>query len=274
MTEVTGHLVLVVNNGNISAWHLVSGKSPQNIPVHGEAFFSISCAAEIHNALLDIKDNINGRGLNTDHYHWLADRQARQRLIEPRHWVDVFGDHFDWQLVSLDWLAARFGRKATELDTHFIERELLPWLLTSDDAAERKQMKNALEREHVNESERLLNERVAMEQENRRLQQQNAALRQVDKERLVTYLPALFSRVFTILGTTDLALLCGSVEPLNIPNPYPEPSTEALRVLQRQFRTLPQSAQLEIVQLVQGLPHRQRLTVRPEMRELIHELEG
>ncbi|GGB53051.1 hypothetical protein GCM10011502_27790 [Oceanisphaera marina] len=274
MSKVTDHLVLVVNNGDISAWHLVAGKNPKNILIQGETSFSIKSAAEITSALLDIKDNIEGIGLSIDCYHWLADRHARRQLTDPRYLPDLFGERFDWQLVSLDWLAVRFGRKATDLSSHFIEQELLPWLITADDAAERQQMKNTLEFEHASESERLLNERIVMEQENRRLQEQNAALRQVDKERLVTYLPALFSRVFTILGTTDLALLCGSVEPLSIPNPYPEPSTEALRVLQRQFRSLPQSAQLEIVQLVQDLPHRQRLTVRPEMRELIYELEG
>ncbi|WP_417534321.1 hypothetical protein [Marinobacterium stanieri] len=274
MSEETGHLVLIVNNGSISAWHLAIGKSPQNIAVHGEVFFSITSTEDINFALLDIKDNINGRGLSIDYYHWLFDRHARQQLIDLRHLSDLLDERFGWQLISLDWVAARFGCKVADLTLPFIEQELLPWLVCTDDAAERKQMKGALEREHANESERLLNERVAMEQENRRLQAQNSALRQVDKERLVTYLPALFSRVFTILGAADLALLCGSVEPLNIPNPYPEPSTEALRVLQRQFRNLPQNAQLEIVQLVQSLPHRQRLTVRSEMRELIYELEG
>src|SRR5690554_3173319 len=125
MTEVTGHLVLVVNDNTISAWHLVSGKSPQNIPVHGETFFSTSSADEVYNALLDIKDNINGRGLNTDHYHWLADRQTRQQLIASQHRFDLFGEYINWQLVSLEWLAGRFGRKAGELDSHFIKQELL-----------------------------------------------------------------------------------------------------------------------------------------------------
>lgn len=274
MSKVTNHLALVVNNGNISAWHLIVGKSPKNILIQGEASFSITSAAEITSALLDIRDNIEGLGISIDRYHWLADQDARQQLTDPRYLTDLLGARFDWQLISLDWLAVRFGRKAADLTLHFIEQELLPWLITADDAAERQQMKNTLEFEHASESERLLNERIVMEQENRRLQEQNAALRQVDKERLATYLPALFSRIFTVLGTTDLALLCGSLESLNIPNPFPEPSTEALRVLQRQFRSLPQSAQLEIIQFVQKLPHRQRLTVRPEMRELISELEG
>ncbi len=274
MSEVNGHLVLIVNNENISAWHLAIGKSPQNIPVHGEAFFSITSAEDIHSALLDIKDNINGRDLGINRYHWLVDRHAHQKLIDSRHVMDFLDAGLNCQLISLEWLAARFGYKEADLTSHFVEQELLPWLFTANDAAERKKMTDSLEREHANESERLLNERIAMEQENRRLKEHNAALRQVNKERLVTYLPALFNRVFTILGAADLALLCGCVEPLNIPNPYPEPSTEALRVLQRQFRNLPQHTQLEIVQLVQSLPHRQRLTVRSEMRELIHELEG
>lgn len=70
-------------------------------------------------------------------------------------------------------------------------------------------------------------------QENESMRSQNAALQQVDTERLASFLPALFPRVFTVLGAADLALLCGRVEPLAIPNPYPEPSEEALRTLQK-----------------------------------------
>ena len=79
--------------------------------------------------------------------------------------------------------------------------------------------------------------------------------------------------MFTVLGAADLALLCGRVDPLSIPNPYPEPSEETLRVLQRDFRALPRQAQREIVGLIERLPQRQKLQPRPEMRELLFELE-
>lgn len=145
--------------------------------------------------------------------------------------------------------------------------------MTVDDALERQQMKDALEREHQSESERLAAERSHLRRENQRLQAQNAALQQVDAEQLLRFLPALFSRVFTILGAVDLALLCGRVEPLSIPNPYPEPSEETLRTLQKHFRALPRELQARIVRFVAHLPQRQKLAPRPEMRELISELE-
>lgn len=263
MNEVTGQLVLVLNDGGFSAWYLIGGKNPQNIPVHDESTFSIASAADIHDALLDIKGNLDIRGLKVSHYHWLASYDVRQQFIDWHLLADWFSGSFDWQLVSLDWLAARFGRQTSELTQPFIVQELLPWLANTDGAAER---------EHTDEFECLRNERVALEQENHRLQVQNKALHQVDKERLVTYLPAIFHQVFTVLGATDLALLCGSVEPLSIPNPYPEPSNETLRILQKQFFTLPRNVQLDIVELVNKYRH--RLKVRREMSELIFELEG
>lgn len=273
MSKVVHHLAVVMAQGQMMSWHLVIGKSPRRIPIHGDKTAAIKEAKDLTYGLNDVLENIDGQGIQIAHTHWLVDGGSCALLINEKFTAKVFGHSAKWQVLSLEWLADRFARKATDLDEHFIEQQLLPWLVTSDDQAERKQMKEALAQEHQSEAEKLLQERTSMQQENRRLQEQNAALRQVDKERIVTYLPALFSRVFTILGATDLALLCGNVEPLNIPNPFPEPSPEALRVLQRQFRNLPKAAQLEIVQLVQHLPHRQRLSVRSEMRELIAELE-
>ena len=127
--------------------------------------------------------------------------------------------------------------------------------------------------EHQTQSEQLLAERTRLQQENEQLRSQNAALHSVDAEKLLSFLPALFPRVFTVLGATDLALLSGRVEPLSIGSPYDEPSAEALYTLQKRFRALPQQRQKEIVGFVAHLPQRQKLQPRPEMRKLVNELE-
>ena len=111
------------------------------------------------------------------------------------------------------------------------------------------------------------------QEENERLRAMNAALQQVDAENLVRFLPALYPRIFTVLGAADLALLCGRVEPLAIENPYPEPSEETLRILQKDFRNLPAHLQQQIVDFVKRLPQRQKLNPRTEMREIVSELE-
>jgi len=61
--------------------------------------------------------------------------------------------------------------------------------------------------------------------------------------------------------------------PLAIPNPFPEPSEETLRTLQNDFRALPRHLQQQIVGFVARLPQRQKLQPRPEMRDLLYELE-
>ena len=155
-----------------------------------------------------------------------------------------------------------------------LETQLLPWLIAADDAAQRQHLRQAREHEHLTETDRLRAERAALARENEQLRAQNAALQKVDAELLVSYLPALFPRVFTILGPVDLATLCGRTEPLPLPSTYNEPSEEALRVLQKRFRALPAELQRRIVGFVAELPHRQKLQPRPEMRELVHDLEG
>lgn len=61
--------------------------------------------------------------------------------------------------------------------------------------------------------------------------------------------------------------------PANIPNPYPEPSEETIYVLQKDFRILPRRLQKQIVEFVVRLPQRQKIKPRPEMRDLIFDLE-
>jgi hypothetical protein len=94
--------------------------------------------------------------------------------------------------------------------------------------------------------------------------------RPLEMERLLSYLPALYVQVFSVIGAADLALLTERVEPFAIPSPYPEPSTETLSRKQREFRQLDVKEQARIVHLVSNYAH--RLLVRPEMQALLREL--
>lgn len=89
-------------------------------------------------------------------------------------------------------------------------------------------------------------------------------------EALLSFLPALYPHVFSVLSGADLALLIGRVEPFALPSPYPEPSAEVVRRKQREFRELPRSTQRAIVRLVQSVAP--RLTPRPEMTQHIEQL--
>lgn len=272
-TPAVSHLVLVLHANELAAWQASTGGKPKALPIKGEQRLPVRNPQALESAHADIAELLRGSGVNVACTHWLADAGGRQWCAEGAGKV---GNAATWQLLAWEWLADRFGLgnaspwEAAETFTG----QILPWLTTADDSHQRQQLQHAREREHHNETDRLAAERAALAQENDRLRGQNAAMQQMDVERLVSFLPALFPRVFTVLGTTDLALLCGQVTPLSIPNPYPEPSEEALRTLQRRFRALPHELQKQIVGFIAPLPQRQKLQPRPEMRELVQSLEG
>ncbi|MEF3193609.1 MAG: hypothetical protein K6346_05315, partial [Halothiobacillaceae bacterium] len=244
--------------------------------LHGQNRLEIRDADGLKAACEDVAERLRGDGQGLVQVHCLADAKGRPLCCAALSGAEIeFPGRPAWQIMAWEWLAARFGwGEASPWDSELqLKNQLMPWLFSAEEAAERQRMYQTLAREHASEMERLAAERDALERENRRLSERNAALQQVDAERLVTFLPALYAHVFTVLGAADLALLCGRVEPLPIPNPYPEPSDETLHTLQKGFRALPRALQKQIVGFVARLPQRQKLQPRPEMRELVRELE-
>ena len=272
------HLILVLHGNQLAAWQASAlGSKPKALRIKGDTRAAVRDARTLETARADIADRLRGDGINVAYTHWLADAGGRQWCADCMAKTDNAGNTGNptWQILSWEWLAERFGfGDASPWETaELLVSQVLPWLVTADDAAQRQHLQLARESEHRSETEQLATERSVLLQANERLRAENAALQQVDVERLVTFLPALFPRVFTVLGPTDLAQLCGRVEPLSIPNPYPEPSEETLRTLQRGFRALPLQLQQQIVRFVARLPQRHKLQPRAEMRELVQTLE-
>ena len=272
-TPMASHLVLVLHANELAAWQASPGGKPKALPIKGEQRLSVRNAQTLESAHADIAERLRGNGAQLTCTHWLVDAGGRQWCADGAGKV---GNAATWQLLAWEWLADRFGLgNASPWDSaKTLTDQILPWLITADDSRQRQQLQHAREREHHTETERLAAERAALAQENDRLRAQSAVFQQVSPEQLASFLPALFPRVFTVLGPVDLALLCRQVTPLSIPSPYPEPSEEALRALQRQFRALPHELQKQIVGFVAPLPQRQKLQPRPEMRELVQSLEG
>lgn len=266
------HLILVLHTNELSAWQAAPSGKPKSLLIKGETRLSVPSKEKLDSAQADITERLRGDGVIVDHTHWIADAAGRP-------WCAACGTKAghaaNWQLLDWEWLADRFGLGAVSpwVAAESFTGQVLPWLISANDAEQRQHLQRARMGEHLSETGRLGAERAALEQENQVLRDQNAALLQVDLERLVSFLPALFPRVFTVLGPADVALLCGRVEPPLLPNPYPEPSEETLRTLQKRFRALPQELQQQIVRFVADLPQRQQMVPRPEMRERVHELE-
>lgn len=272
--QANPHLVLVLLGGELTAWQVSPASLPLPLKLQGQMRLPINRPQSLASALQDVMERLQGDDIHPAQLHWLMDAAGRQVWMQSPP-QESLPDLPPWQLLAWEWLVERFGlrHEARQQPIEQLEHEVLPWLVSHDSSEERQQLQDALAREHQGESERLAAERAHLQRDNEQLRAQNLALQQVDAERLVSFLPALYPRVFTQLGAVDLALLCGRIEPLPISNPYPEPSEEALRILQKRFRDLPRGLQGQIVRFVAHLPQRQRLVPRPEMRALINELE-
>lgn len=261
-------LILLLHSEQLSAWQVVPGLPPKRLKIKREERLLVRDAPTLASAHADLAQRLRDDGTNPGYTLWVADAAGQP-------WCAAAAAVCTWQL-PWEWLALRFGLGDTSPweTIHTLETQVLPWLANADGAAQRQRLQATHESEHASETERLAAERTAFAQENEHLRAQNAALQLVDTERLVSFLPALYPRVFTIIGPADLAQLCGRVEPFNLPNPYPEPVEETLRTLQKRFRALPPDLQRQIVGFTADLPQRQRLHLRPEMREWVEELTG
>lgn len=277
-TANTRQLALILIDDTLHAWKLADPAQYQPLPVLGQPQFKINDTQGLIGAWQDINERLRGEDdSDIALVHWLVDAGGRQSWLAGA--ADLAPSQPTpqchqppWQLIDWAWLCRRHGLPAAP-SSQQLKTQLLPWLLTTSQAVEQQQRQQALLDEHASESARLADERRSLQQENEALRAQNAALQQIDAEHLLSFLPALYPRVFTLIGAADLALLCGRLEPLPIPNPYPEPSEETLRTLQRNFFALPQALQRQIVRFVAQLPQRQKLQPRPEMRALVQQLE-
>ena len=266
-------LVFLLLEKKFEAWvvHPEGGRCQQKM--NGDERTSVNSAADI----LDAYRDLVSRSRNGDNcysiVHWIADEQGRKMLVDFKCYGTI---STTWQILAWEWLQRRFGldmNNGSPWDSmDHISGVLFPWMVAVDASEEREQMLEALNSEHLSESAKLAAERNELKKANQKLREQNRALQNIDAESMVRFLPALFPRVFTAIGASDLALLCGRVEPFVIPNPFPEPSEETLDVLQHDFRLLPREKQEQIIEFMMRAPQLNKLKPRQEVRDIVNEL--
>lgn len=269
-------IILLLMGNALAAWCARTGEIPRNCPIEGELGWTPCTSPEqLVRALADLRERLAselgpGHRLEllyaADHCNLLTSALPQLDLMDCC-----------WQVQLWELLAARVGNlhsKGNKPSCDWVAENVLPLLLANEDASTRELLQEATRLEHASLTEQLQAEHIELQRANNVLSAQIAALRCVDAERLITYLPALYPRIFTEIGGHDLAMLTGRPEPYALPNPYPEPSPETLQTLQRDFRALPREFQRQIVAFLARMPQRQRIKPRPEMSELVLQLES
>ena len=262
MTTHSSTVVLCLVNNSLQAWEAMPEKCPELVPLQGQEQLTICNVDNLYGAWRDLIERLDDNGHTPEYVYWLLDSEGQTQWLNAVRQNNAI-TQIAWQVLAWEWLTERLNLP-TDAQLNLKEK-VLPWLVSTEQRA------LTLAQEH--EAARLTNERHRLEQDNKQLRALNAALQKPDSEKLITYLPALYPRIFTQLGASELAALCGKIEPFNIPNPYPEPSTEILITLQKNFRNLPRDYQLDIVRFLTRLPQWQKISPRPEMAELIRKLE-
>ena len=269
-------LILLLLEQSLAAWEALPGDIPRNVQIEGEHGWTPCRSAEqLVRGLIDLRERFGSKIKDGYRLELLYATDDCPLLISALPQLALA--NCSWQVQRWEAVLARSERPqggTAKPTCDWIAERVLPLLLVSDDTSTRELLQEATQREHANLTEQLLAERSELQRVNDALQAQNTALRRVDAERLIVYLPALYPRVFTEIGGQDLAVLTGRLEPYALPNPYPEPSPETLLTLQRDYRALPRELQHQIVTFIGRLPQRQRLKLRPEMRELVLQLES
>ncbi len=276
----TSSLILFLVQEHLTAWFSESHGIPQAQPIEGESgWLRCQQAQSLVQFVGDLQTRLSEKLSTSFRLEFVYDRQSRKILEESLRLpqLQALLEKSLWEIQRLEILTSKAGVDLPCTDSlppkDWVQDNLLLILLLGSDRQERERLQEAVQQEHQNFKEELRREREQLLQENQILRAQNAALRTVDMELLVSYLPALFPRIFTLIGAADLAMLTHRVEHYVLPNPYPEPSPETLHTMQRQFRDLPRETQRQIVGFVSNLPQRQQLRPRQEMQELVLELE-
>ncbi|MGD9889287.1 MAG: hypothetical protein AB7S56_08500 [Halothiobacillaceae bacterium] len=239
-----------------------------NLPINGEwNWVPIKHAASLKAALEDVRQRLELPPQSALDVGLVYDHASAELLQGFSQWR---GDpHWQWQwlrwelrLPRLSPIFAGEQPPAPERVLDELVPDIAPCLLgMSDDAAAPVVQHDDTDwRQSVAE----------LEKTNQTLRARLDMMQPLETEKLLSYLPALYLHVFSVIGAADLALLAGRVEPLAIPSPYPEPSAETLHRKQREFRLLSKEEQARIVRLVSV--HHHRLQPRAEMQTLMSEL--
>lgn len=260
---VSQELILILADGYLLALKRTGDALPTFCPIHAEeGWQQIKNAKTMKSALQDIHSRF---GAQAGNIYLIYTDDSKEPLREFSSWDAPKSWHWQW----LRWTAFMGNSPIPNLES--LRKSIVPKLLQRfTGGTDRHELIKPETSQEELCTTRDDQEILLLEQKIRILQDKLESIDQVDCERLLTYLPALYRRAFTVIGPVDLAMLCGRVEPFNIPSPYPEPSAETLHQLQRQFLALPLEKQQEIVGFTSRLP--KRLELRREMQENVDRL--
>ena len=264
-------LVLLLLNHKIACMTKLGREAWVRTPIQGEQWLPIESGLSA--VLRDIESRINRSNRLADFDLYLLYAQDSLCHLSDLPTELAQQECQRWQVLQWEPLRDRTNLLATQpfYETtpgdDWLMQYLLPILESTfcyqDEAlsAERERSKH----QHEETLATLRAERLRLQNELIAMHKQLTSLQQLPLEQLIAYLPALYRNVFGAIGPHDLALLAGKLQPPDISSPWPEPSSDTLKVLQARLRRLPTLEAEHLRRFCRQLSH--KLEVRAEMRD-------
>lgn len=179
---------------------------------------------------------------------------------EPLHkLIKAQGSKINKQNNEIAWYLETFLSRVTKV------------LLYTDTEREKEIMISLAQKSEVLESkdkeiESKEKQKQNLELECLKLRDQIDAMQRFDNEQIVSFLPIFYRNFWNSVSPTDVALLLDTVKPIEIPSPFPEPSSDTIATKKKRFKQLPSDEQKRILGFCKNLTH--KLEIRQEFKSL------
>lgn len=279
---------LILSHQQAAFFRLNAENQWQSVPIDGEESNLCETQADLSELLEKCQRRINLPNFNDIEFTFFFTPDAQSLTVTVVEQLQKFQCHH-WQVLNLEPLQKIAGNEPLAmLDWWFSLQNGVDLLneqkkqLEEQFNEQKKQLEEQLNAQKA-KAETEFNQQVAEQQKNlanldnkeqilyteiERLKQQSIALQAPSIETLLTFMPVIYRNFWNSVQPADLAFLAGKFTIPTIPNPYPEPSQQALILKAKQLAALPENERNQLRDFCHSLSGL-NLIVRPQMQHFL-----
>lgn len=242
----------------------------QIYPINDELSNPLTDEHSAANILKELDDHINTKNqLHDIELIVIYENKSCLQLIELTKTLLEL-QSTNWQLLSWQTMLQKFND--TDIITYDINWFSQTFLPVINDNIYNKKVDNFIEKKLINtdttnELDTALQTNQQLKEKVQRLQSQASALQSLSINKILTFMPAIYQNFWHVVKPTDIGLLAGEYEIPIIPSPFPEPTSDTIHILKKQFLALSESDKQKIIEFCDQLTY--PLTMRSEFKPLI-----
>lgn len=272
----SNYVLLLADNGLRMYWKNTQTSVWEAYLVHGEECNAVNSAGDLTNLVDEFENNINlSDGLRNCAITMLYGQEDIALLDNISSTLCAL-QCTDWQVLNWTTITQRVGFLGLKTGSDFDQKQmikiglpLLERLLAWHEQDEVFEISDALSMDQENQED-FAQQKILLEKELAKLQQQVKMARGYDIESLLVYLPIIYRNVWTHIKPSDLALIAGTYQVPDVPSPFPEPDHNTIAIMKRRLQALPRTDLAKLQNFCQDVTHLLK-HMRPEMQFLLEE---